>query len=193
MLMKRDRIVPSLLWGLAILLVGGIVHIVSILIIPRIAPNDAFARVAAKVEPGTVQILPRAISRQNTLPFRDPALASAVCRYDLAQGPLRVSAAVGDSAFVSVSFHSRFGLPFYGLNDRASNDGKLDILLLSAAQLDNAEAADSEDSTIRDRDVRVTSPTMEGFVVFDVLPRVGGYAAGEQALRSVSCKVERSL
>ncbi len=189
--MNRNWIAPLLLWSLGVLFIAALVHITSILILPRVAPHDAFARVAALGPPGAVQVLPRAASRQNTIPFRDPALASAICRYDLQQGPIRVGAVVTDSAFVSVSFHNRFGLPFYGLNDRASNDGKIDVLLMSAAQLEQAEAADSEDDPIRD--VRVTSPTTDGFVQFDVLPRVGGYVAGEQALKSVSCKVERGF
>ncbi len=189
--MTRDRIVPALLWAVAILFVGAIVHIVSILILPGIAPNDAFTRVAAASVPGTVQFLPRAVSRQNSVPFRDPAVASAICRYDLQQGPLRIVAVVTDSAFVAVSFHTRFGLPFYGLSDRASDDGKLEVVLLSASQLDKVEAGDSEDGPVRE--VRVTSPTTEGFVQFDILPRVGGYPAAEQALKSVSCKIERNL
>ena len=189
--MTRDRVVPALLWALAILFIGAIVHIVSILILPWVAPNDAFARVAGASVPGTVQLLPRAVSRQNSVPFRDPALATAICRYDLQRGPMRIGAVVDGSAFVSVSFHSRFGLPFYGLNDRASNDGKIDVLLMSASQLEKAEAGDSEDDPVRD--VRVTSPTTEGFVQFDILPRVGGYPAAEQALKSVSCQIERGF
>ena len=187
----KDRIVPALLWIAVVLFVGAIVHIASILILPWVAPKDAFTRVASGSTSGAVQLLPKAASRQSSVPFRDPAVASAICRYDLRQGPLRVGAAVADAAFVSVSFHSRFGLPFYGLTDRASNDGRLEILLLSGAQREKLEAAESEDEPVRD--VRVTSPTTEGFVEFDVLPRIGGYATAEQALKSVSCKIEREL
>lgn len=187
----KQGAVPAFLWGLGVVFVAGIVHIASILILPWVAPHDAFARVASAAPVNAVQVLPRPTSHQNPVPFRDPALATAVCRYDLRQGPVRIAALVNDSAFLAVSFHGRFGLPFYGLNDRASNDGKIEVLLLSASQLEKLEAADSEDDPVRD--VRVTSPTLEGFVQFDVLPRVGGYPAAEQALKSVSCHVERGL
>lgn len=189
--MRTEPVVPALLWGLAILFVGAVVHIVSILILPRTATRDAFAQVAQAAAPNRMQTLPKPRPGQDALAFRDPALASAVCRYDLEDGPLRVDAAVADAAFVSVSFHSRFGVPFYALNDRASNEGKIEVLLMSPSQLEKAEAADSEDGPVRE--VRVTSPTTEGFVLFDVMARVGGYAASEQALKSVGCKVERGL
>lgn len=186
-----DRIVPALLWLLAVLFIAGVVHIVSILILPQVAPDDAYMRIAAAREVGVVAILPRPASHQNTVPFRDPAVASAICRYDLREGPVRVGTALGDSSFVAMSFHSRSGLPFYGLTDRSGNDGRLDVLLMSSNQLEKMEAADGEDEPVRD--VRVTSPTDEGFVEFDVLPRVGGYPAAEKALGSVTCKIERDF
>lgn len=189
--MTGERLVPALLWGLVVLFVAAIVHIASILVLPRVAPNDAFSRVAAASPAGAIQLLPKAASRQNAVPFRDPAVASAICRYDLEQGPMRVSAAVSDLAFLTVSFHSRYGLPFYALNDRASNGGKIELVLLSPAQLEKAEAGDSEDDPVRD--VRVAAPTAQGFVEFDSLARIGGYPAAEQALRSVGCTIQRSF
>ena len=186
-----DRAPPAVLWLLAVLFVGGIVHIASILILPRIAPDDAFMRLAAAREAGALAVLPRATSHQNTVPFRDPAMASAICRYDLGKGPMRISTASSDSSSVAISLHSRFGLPFYGLTDRSAIGGKLAVLLMTPEQREKAEAADSEDEPLRD--VRVTSPTTEGFVEFDVLPRVGGYAAAEKALGSATCAVERNF
>ena len=96
---------------------------------------------------------------------------------------------VGSERFMALAIHSRTGLAFYGLNDRAGNDGKLELVLMTPAQLDRAVAADSEDSPVRD--VRVVTPENEGFVTLDVLSRIGGYAESEQDLASMSCKVER--
>ena len=123
------------------------------------------------------------------LPGRDPSLATAICRYDLGRGPLRVSAAVGSARFMALSIHSRTGLAFYGLNDRAGNDGKLDLVLMTPAQLDRAVAADVEDAPVRD--VRVVAPEDEGFITLDALSRIDGYAESEEDLASMSCKVER--
>ena len=179
----------ALLGAAAILMTSGAVHIVSIVLLPFVAPADAFARVAAFAPVASMRVLPRASLPGDPLPGRDPALATAICRYDLARGPLRVSAAVGSASFVALAIHSRTGLAFYGLNDRAGNDGKLDLVLMTSTQLDRAAAADVEDAPVRD--VRVVAPEDEGFVTLDVLSRIGGYAQSAQDLSSMSCKVER--
>ena len=100
---------------------------------------------------------------------------------------MRVTASTQSGDFLAVSFHSRSGLPFYALTDRANVDGKIDVLLMTSAQLKQVEAADGEEPA---RDVRIVAPETEGFVEFDVVPRIGGAAAAERALRSVGCKIE---
>lgn len=173
---------------LAVVFVAGIVHIASLLLVPRVAPADAFARLAAAAPEGSVSVLPRGGSPEAVLPGRDPSVASAVCRYDLDRGPLRVSATLDDEAFVAVTLHARSGVAFYGLNDRAGNDGKLELVVMTAAQLDDAQSKDSPDAPVRD--VRVVAPQRQGFVMFDVLPRIGGEAEARRALSSMSCRVD---
>ena len=185
------RLVPALLWLLAVLFVAAVVHIGSVLILPTVGPRDAFTSIAAGRPLGVPQTLRHVQPGQDGPPFRDPAAATAICRYDLSAGPMRVSAQIDVADFLAISFHSRFGVAFYALTDRSSNDRRLDILLLSPAQLESAEAADPDNEPVRD--VRVTSPTDDGFVEFDVLPGIGGYPAAERALTSVSCKVEARL
>ena len=185
----RTGSLAATLGAAAILMVAAAVHIVSIVLLPLVAPEDAFARIAAFAPAASVRVLPRASMPGDPLPGRDPSLATAICRYDLERGPLRVSAAVGSARFMALAIHSRTGLAFYGLNDRAGNDGKLDLVLMTPAQLDRAVAADVEDAPVRD--VRVVAPENEGFVTLDVLSRTGGYANSEQDLASMSCKVER--
>ncbi len=186
--MTGERL-AGVLGAVAILMLGAAVHIVSIVLLPLIAPADAFARIAAFAPVASVRVLPRASMPGDPLPGRDPSLATAICRYDLGRGPLRVSAAVASSRFMALAIHSRTGLAFYGLNDRAGNDGKLDLVLMTPAQLERAIAADLEDAPVHD--VRVVAPEIEGFVTLDVLSRIGGYAGSEQELGSMSCKVER--
>ena len=176
---------------LAILLVAGVVHIASLLIVPRVAPDDAFARLAAVAPEGIVSMLPRGGAPRAALPGRDPSLATAVCRYDLDSGPLRVSAVLGDVAFAALTLHSRSGMAFYGLNDRAGNEGRLELVVMTADQLDDAQARDAADAPVRD--VRVVAPQRQGFVMFDVLARVGRDTEERRALASVSCRVEHPL
>lgn len=186
-----DRGITAALMLLAILMVAGIVHIVSLLLVPLVAPDDAYARLVTFVPEGGVRLLPRAASAGDPLPDRDPALATAVCRYDLGTGPLRVSAGLADEGFVALTLHARSGVAFYGLTDRAGNAGKLDLVVMTPEQRDDAVARDSADAPIRD--VRVVAPESSGFVSFDILPRIGGYARAERALASMSCRVEHPL
>ena len=185
-----QRSITAALMLLAIAMVAGVVHIASLLLVPRVAPDDAFARLSAFAPSGTVRVLPPAASAADPLPGRDPSIATAVCLYDLDGGPLRVSAALEGQDFVALTLHARSGVAFYGLTDRAGNEGRLDLVLMTAAQRDAAAARDNADGPVRD--VRVVAPESRGFVSFDVLPRTGGVTP-ERALASMSCRVEHPV
>ena len=183
-----DRWTQTTLTLAAFACVALAVHLASVLLLPRVAPEDAFARIAAPLSTGAVHVLAAADAPGLPVPFRDPLVASAVCRYDLRAGTIRVSAKVTGEAMVAVSFHSREGLPFYGLTDRASNEGTIDLVLMTAAQRARIEAAEQEDPPARE--VRVEAPGPEGFVQFDVLARVGGVKEAERAFQSVRCALD---
>ncbi len=176
---------------LAILMVAGMVHIVSLLLVPRVAPDDAFARVSAFAPEGVVRTLPPAASAGDPLPGRDPALVAAVCRYDLGGGPLRVTAVLGDEDFVALTLHARSGVAFYGLSDRAANEGKLDLVIMTSGQREAAEARDPPDTPVRD--VRVVAPESRGFVLFEVMPRIAGDGRAGRDLASIRCGVEHPV
>ncbi len=183
-----DRLVPALVWSTATLMVAASVHLASILILPSVAPDNAFSRLVKTTTLNALSFLPKPHVGQDPIPFRDPAMATAVCRYDLRAGGLRIGAAVGDAAFMAVSFHDPKGVAYYALTNRSDNEGRIDLILLTPEQLERVEAADSEDDPVHE--VRVIAPDDQGFVEFDVLPRVGGYATAREALSSASCQLE---
>ena len=131
-----NRFFSALLYGLAILFVAGLVHIVSILIMPRLAPHDAFARLSALAKTKQPFLLPRPLPGQEITPFEDPAVAEAVCMFDLTQAPFHVSASFGEDALVTLSFRSRTGKIFYSMTDKASVHGKIDISVMTEPQLE---------------------------------------------------------
>lgn len=185
------RSLAAALTLVAMLMVAGIVHIGAVLLLPRVAPDDAYARVAGFAAGDGIRVLPRAGTSGDPLPDRDPSVATAVCRYDLERGPLRVSAAVGGLGFAALSAHSRSGIAFYGLDDRAETDGRIGFVLLTQGQREAAEAHDGAAGAARE--VRVVAPEARGFILFDVLPRLGGYGAAERGLGSMRCGVEQPL
>ena len=72
-------------------LLGGVVHLVSVLALPRIATQDAYSRLTPMTKENAVTALPLAEPSNAPMPFMDPAFAVAVCRYDLSGGPLKLT------------------------------------------------------------------------------------------------------
>ena len=122
-----------LLWLAAGLVLGGIVHLVMVLYLPRAATQDAYARLAPDTPVNTMVALPTPAAKDAKLPFMDPAFATAVCRYDLAKGPLKLTAPVSQ-AYTSVSFYARNGAAHYAITDRAAGRQVIELDLMTQEQ-----------------------------------------------------------
>ena len=167
------------------LVVAGLVHIATIFLLPRLAAKDAFARVSAVAPLHELILLPSG----GEGPFDDPALAQGLCRFDLAQGPLRLRANLAADHLMLFSFHARDGQFFYSMTDRSATRGKLDLLLVTRGQLDAVEANDPEDEL--PQDLRILAPTQEGFLLFRSLAAFPGEMAQARArIAALSCGLD---
>ena len=182
---QRDE-AASFLGAIAILAV--LVHFVVVLLVPYLASRDAFARLArlgALNE--TVSMQPESPA-EKMFPYADPAVAMAFCRYDLSSGPIRVQAPGGRS-FSSISFHTRKGLVFYALTDKAAIHGVVEAVLGTPSEVRALAAHDDEESP--SHDLRVAAPASEGFVlmrVFSEFPSL--YAEAEEQAKRLTCSPE---
>lgn len=170
-------------------LAAALTHVCVILLIPVYASRDAFARLVPLAELQTTAALAQAGPGERLLPFLDPAVASAFCRYDLAAGPLRVRAPVGRAGFLALSFHSRRGAVFYALTDRAATRGALEALVATPEQAKILAAKDAEDEA--NQDLRVVSPSAEGFILvraFSELPSL--YDSALAQAKELTCETE---
>src|SRR5258708_34522126 len=79
------------LWLLGALLLAGIVHLTTILLLPRMATQDAYARWPAIAPVNAVIPVPSPTPEKAVMPFMDPAFHVSVCPYDPARGPLTFS------------------------------------------------------------------------------------------------------
>jgi uncharacterized membrane protein len=149
------------------LVIGGLVHIVTVLALPQVALEDAFARVERLGPANRVHLVPAPTAFEAVLPRLDPSFTQAVCRYDLARAPLRVVVPLAPD-YMSVSFYSRRGLPFYALNDRAAAQRTIDLQLMTPAQA--AALPRDEEITAADRLI-VESPSTEGIVLIRAFVR----------------------
>jgi len=158
-------VIRLLLWSLGGILLGGIVHLTSVLVLPRTATQDAYSRLEPLTPVNTVAALPVPSPDQTLLPFMDPAFAVAVCRYDLADAPLKLATPVGQ-AYTSLTFYTRFGIAYYAINDRAAGRRTIELELMTADQ--RSRLPEDEEVTAADRLI-VESPTLTGLVVLRAL------------------------
>ncbi len=185
-----DRKLGWLLYLLATLIIAGLVHIVTILALPRVAVRDSYARIASIAPINRFTALPQAIPGAELLPLQDPALALGACRFDVNEGPVRVRADVtGLDGLLTLSFHDRRGGSFYATTDRGALRGGIDIVLLTRDQLAAVEALDLEDEI--PQELRLLTPTREGFVLAGSLALdAGDLEAARKRLALVSCARE---
>ena len=168
-------------------ILGAVVHLVSVLALPRIATQDAYSRLATATEVNTVTPLPVVDPNNAPLPFMDPAFALAVCRYDLSNGPIKLSVPVSQG-YTSVSFYTRSDVAYYAINDRSAGRRVIELDLMTEAQ--HAELPEDEDVTAADRLI-IDSPAATGLIVMKALAAEPGLMMQAQAsLAASSCRVQ---
>ena len=177
-----------LLWILAGALLGGLVHLMTILILPRLASQDAYARLSPLAPVNRFAALPAPTAQNAVMPFMDPAFAAAVCRYDLSNGPVKLSTPVS-AAYTSVSFYNRQGVAYYAINDRAAGRRVIELDLMTTAQ--RSELQEDEEVTAADRLI-VESPSLTGLIVVRALaPEPGLMTVAQNALLAAKCEQQQ--
>jgi uncharacterized membrane protein len=168
-------------------LLGGIVHLVSVLALPRIATNDAYSRLTPMTKLNAVTPLTLAGPNNEPMPFMDPAFAMAVCRYDLTSGSIKLTVPVSQ-AYTSVSFYTRNDVAYYAINDRSAGRKVIELDLMTEAQ--HAELPEDEEVTAADRLI-IDSPSATGLIVLKALaPEPGLMPQAQASLAASSCKVQ---
>ena len=178
------RLVFTIIAGV---LLGGVVHLVSVLALPPIATQDPYSRLTPITKLNAVTVLPAADPSNTLMPYLDPAFATAVCRYDLSGGPIKLTVPVSQ-AYTSVSFYTRNELAYYAINDRSAGKKVIELDLMTEAQHD--ELPEDEEVTAADRLI-IDSPTSTGLIVLKALAAEPGLMPQAQAaLNAASCSVQ---
>jgi len=176
-----------LLWILGGLLLGGIVHLATVLAMPNAATQDAYSRLATLTPVNAMVPLPDPTPQSSIMPFMDPAFAAAVCRYDLRSGSIKLNAPISQ-AYTSVTFYTRESVAYYAINDRAAGRRAIELDLMTAAQ--HAQIPEEQDVTAADRLI-IDSPTMTGLIVLRALaPDPGLMTMARPALTGAQCHIE---
>jgi uncharacterized membrane protein len=194
-LSPADRAIGLIPWVLATLFGAVAIHLLAVLSLPALAPGASFRKLALPLAPGEKELLPRAAAASGVSAFADPFAALAVCRFDLARGPLRLRAAADGDHPTSVSVRLADGTIIYSANDKQTPNGKFNVLVLTQAQSDALDSeqdnADPTGSGASD-ELRLVSPGARGFVLFRTLGlREGDYEAAAAARGGFECSIEK--
>ena len=179
--------IGPLVYTLLALIVAGIVHLSATLAMPWVAARDGFLRVTPLLRDNEMVLVAPADMRAQ-LPFSDPALAVAGCRYVLDKGPVRVRLATGTTP-ISVVFLRKGAGVFQSLTDRAATQGILDVIIATPEQMSKITALDSDDEPVQE--IRITSTDELGLVlVRGVVPTPSQRAGIERQVRAATCEQE---
>eukprot|EP01037_Dinobryon_pediforme_P009572 gene9572-9649_t len=146
--------------GILTFVLAAIVHISAILLMPYLASRDAGHLLMAERKTGELALLSPDLIRKLV---DDPALVVAACPYNLDAGPLRVFTQPEPQEFLSIAFYQTGGTAFFAVTDRAAAKDNINILLVTAKQLEVIEAEDDPDEPVPELRLRAPSPT--GFVL----------------------------
>lgn len=124
-----SRIVYLTICGL---ILAGIVHAASILLIPTLGSKDAARQIIRSAPALTFNSLEE--NDRIQLAAKDPFFKTAVCRFNLEQGGIFVTADRA-SAFWSAAVYDARGRVLYSLSDRTAIANKLQLLIVSPVQM----------------------------------------------------------
>ncbi len=143
-------------------LIAGIVHLAIVLILPQISTSHASARLSLQAPDNALEVLQPVGTEKDAprlpLPFADPSVVTAICRFDLTNGPVRLRIPVGDN-FLSVALLSPTGHVLLSITDRAATRRVLDMLLVTAEQQKQLEAQDADDEPVQEIRIRLARAT----------------------------------
>jgi len=113
----------SIYWLVAGLILGVIIHLVTILSLPHLSEHKAWDRVGNSYPVNSMTILPPISPDAQPLPFMAPDIRYAVCKYDVSKEPLLVRTNLLNEMW-SVAVFNQQGSNIYtvsGANLRSSN------------------------------------------------------------------------
>lgn len=163
---------------------AAIVHITVLFLLPHFSDRDAWARLAEAADYYKPVRIDAAAGEVPIVKSLDPLFYASACRFDLADGPVRVHAP-GNVPYWSVSIYNRGGQNVYAFTDRAAESGILDVVVLTSAQMIEARKHLPEEFR---NSIFVEAPVGQGIVVVrSFVPDQSWKPTATRFLRDVAC------
>lgn len=110
------------------LLLAGVIHLVAVLGLPYLAPSSAWERLSGLSETNKMLVLPVAGPEHQSLPMMAPDIRYAICRFDISEGPVRLSTQILDDFWV-IAFYTPSGYNFYTISGGELKRDKIEIVI----------------------------------------------------------------
>jgi uncharacterized membrane protein len=171
----------------AAVLIGGILHICAVFAASVSATGEAYELLRRGLPRNRMVVLPQQAPGKQILPFLAPDMLYAMCRYDLSDGPVAVTASVLAAGW-ALSLHTPTGANFYVLPGQPQRH--LDVsFLVVPSQPDSPTTPLRRESA---DDTRIASPGNEGLVVLRAPLRGLAWTSETQAaLQGATCAPAR--
>ncbi|MCR9240335.1 MAG: DUF1254 domain-containing protein [Rhodobiaceae bacterium] len=114
----------------ATLILGGIIHIVTVLAFPSFVMDRLVSGVEAQVGLGVVAHAPRATSESRTVVRPSPDLIYTICAFDVSEKALRISAPVPEDTYFSLSMFGDNTDNFFVVNDKQLPKETVEVILV---------------------------------------------------------------
>lgn len=140
---------PIRLGGIATFVVGtllaaGAIHICAILLVPAFAKADGWSRLVPFAGEDRFTEVPSASGEVVGL---DPLFVNGACRLNIAEVPAGITLDARDR-FWSVALYNPDGAIVFSLNDRTAIEGRLDMIVVNAAQNARLKRAPTEETEL---------------------------------------------
>lgn len=179
----RIRIPP--IYILLGLVLAGLIHIIAVLSLPKLAPKNAWARLAPLGPANAMILLPAPSPGQQVMPMMAPDVRYAFCRFNLAEGPVRLKATVPDDLWL-IAFYTQEGDNFYTVAGTDMQRGRVDLVIAKEDQPVAEAGVDAPEDA--DEVVVVKSPVSEGIAMIRApLAGASRAARAEEALKGAYC------
>lgn len=125
--------IRTFLWLIGGILLGGIIHIATILTLPLLAEETTWTRIAALDAKNRMVVLPAIEAGQPNPLQLDPELSYGICQLDLSEGPAYLSGILPD-AYWSVALYNEAGVVVYSTTNRDGIGQTVELGVFNAAQ-----------------------------------------------------------
>lgn len=145
---------------------AGIIHIAVLMLVPTYTQRDAWSKLSEISNFYTPTRLDATDDQPALVDSIGPLFDAIACRFDLRDGVTRISGD-GNVPFWSVSVYDRKGQNIFSFNDRTTDDGVLDFVIATPAQmidLRNNLPPDFANSIFVEADVGEGIAVIRGFV-----------------------------